>query len=129
MRTDKVLIWSSLYWNNEYGFIDSKQFTKKLEWIDRKKNLHNSWSYWHSVSASIVESAVETSGWLLTLKWRFEGVINDEDDMEESNSLVLGLIKNGNRFWKRLDLRKLYLILSWNSKIHHRQKVVIVRIK
>ena len=72
-----------------------------------------------SVSASIVENAAEASK-TAQFQTKIVRVINDEDDMEDSNSFMPS--NQMETILKEAGFTKLYLILSWNSKIHHRQK-------
>ena len=49
------------------------------------------------------------------LQTKIVRVINDEDDMEDSNSFM-AVSSNGNDFGKRLDLQKLYLIFIFGTQ-------------
>ena len=117
-EADKVLA-GSLYTDaNEQGLTIPSSLLKN--WNEQTgNNLTASDVIGKSVSASIVENAAEASK-TAQFQTKIVRVINDEDDMEDSNSFMPS--HQMETILKEAGLQKLYLILSWNSKIHHRQK-------
>lgn len=86
-ETDKVLTGSLYTETNEQGLTIPSSLLKN--WNEQTgKNLTTNDLIGKSVSASIVESAAETSK-IAQFQTKIVRVINDEDDMEDSNSFML----------------------------------------
>ncbi|HGK3319960.1 TPA: ABC transporter permease [Streptococcus pneumoniae] len=86
-ETDKVLAGSLYTDTNEQGLTIPSSLLKN--WNEQTgKNLTANDLIGKSVSASIVESAAETSK-IAQFQTKIVRVINDEDDMEDSNSFML----------------------------------------
>lgn len=86
-ETDKVLAGSLCTDTNEQGLTIPSSLLKN--WNEQTgKNLTANDLIGKSVSASIVESAAETSK-IAQFQTKIVRVINDEDDMEDSNSFML----------------------------------------
>lgn len=86
-ETDKVLTGSLYTETNEQGLTIPISLLKN--WNEQTgKNLTTNDLIGKSVSASIVESAAETSK-IAQFQTKIVRVINDEDDMEDSNSFML----------------------------------------
>lgn len=86
-ETDKVLAGSLYTDTNEQGLMIPSSLLKN--WNEQTgKNLTANDLIGKSVSASIVESAAETSK-IAQFQTKIVRVINDEDDMEDSNSFML----------------------------------------
>lgn len=85
-ETDKVLAGSLYTDTNEQGLMIPSSLLKN--WNEQGKNLTANDLIGKSVSASIVESAAEASK-IAQFQTKIVRVINDEDDMEDSNSFML----------------------------------------